>query len=826
MAVVVGQVLAVWLAVWSSTGSAAAVARPSTDTVRTIVQALNTPAIAMQLMYDNGLALDSLLNGKNETLLHIIAGLSDDQTSRVALDYILSQEEDKANLPLHAVDTDGLQPLHTAAKLGKQDTVGWLLQQGALPATPDKLGKSPLDYAEEGEHTEIATLLRAYVGIEDDASHDSDAEPDFLLNLNERAAAGEIDPVVGRIDEVMAVLEILSKRRKNNPLLVGAAGVGKTAIAEGIADLIVRGEVPAEFLGKTLYNVDIGTLTAGTGGPGMLEGRVKELLQFAENNPDTLFFIDEIHLIAADSAAGSMGIANQLKPALEKGCLRCIGATTDAEHHRHILSDKALNRRFSIIRVGEPSKKEALEIAFAARDRLAAHHDIEITDNAVVAAVDLSRYLPERNLPDVALELIDEAAAALKFNRHRVRLSLVDIAAKITRRKDNLTWMNNQRKQQAAAEIKQLKKEQEQQDKALATHVDTKLEALQTNIHALETNPDTDTGLLDEAYRKLKRVLQGRRLQAHHIAELIARKQNIPVGKILKAEQDILVTLEADLQQRIFGQNEAIKAIADTLKVGFAGLNLDGHVLGSFLLLGTTGVGKSYMAEMVAELLFGDKRYLLRFDMSEYAESHTISTLLGAPPGYVGYGEGGALTSAVLRTPHAVILFDEIEKAHPRFQNILLQILEGAHLTDRSGEKVDFSNVVIIMTSNSDDPERDFRPEVRNRIDDIIVFAKLNSEVMQQLVQVQLTILNQQLQNKKVTVSLSDEVVAQLSEDGYDKENGARPLQRLFRQRIKVLLSEMIVSKKLKRGHYIFYLNEDGEIALRREKLLDKLQRE
>ena len=816
MVFVLGQVLAAWLVVWSSTASALAVTRPPTATVQKIVQALNTPAVALRLMYDNDLTLDTPLNGKNETLLHLIAGLSDDNTSRLALDYILTQENN-TDLLLHTADRDGMHPLHRAAKLGKPQTVGWLLGQGALATTPDKLDKTPLDYAEEEEHAEVAALLRTYVVAQGGVS-DTDTEPAFLLNLNERAAAGEIDPVIGRVDEVMAVLEILSKRRKNNPLLVGAPGVGKTAIAEGIADLIVRGDVPPEFSGKTLYTVDIGALTADTGGPGVLEGRVKELLQFAEDNPDTLFFIDEIHLIAADSATGGIGIADQLKPALEKGCLRCIGATTEPEYSRYILSDKALNRRFSVIRVGEPSKEEALEIAYAAKDRIGAYHNLEITDNAIVAAVDLSHYLAEQKLPDVALSLLDEAAAALKFDRHRVKFSLADIVAKITRRKDNLTWMNNQRKQQVAAEIKQLKQEQEQQDKALATHIDTKLAELQNEIHALETNPDTDKGLLDKAYHQLKRLLRGRRLQAHHIAELIARKQNIPVGKILKTEQERIVTLEADLQQRVFGQNEAIKAIADTLTVGFAGFNLDGHVLGSFLFLGTTGVGKSYMAEMMTELLFGDTRYLIRFNMSEHSERHTISTLLGAPPGYVGYGEGGTLTEAVLRNPHALILFDEVEKAHPLFQNILLQILEGAHLTDRSGETVDFSNVVIVMTSNSDDPERDFRPEVRNRIDDILTFAELNREIMQQLVQAQLTIFNQQLQTEQVTVSLSKEVVAQLSEDGYDPEYGARPLQRLFRKRIKLPLSKMTVSKKLKKGHYEFYLNKDGEIKIRRKR--------
>lgn len=293
---VVGQVLAVWLAVCSSTGSALAVPRPSTDTVQAIVRALDTPAVAMQLMYKNNLALDSVLNGKNETLLHLIAGLSDDNISRLALDFILTQEH-STNLPLHTADRDGLQPLHQAAKLNKPQTVGWLLGQGALPTTLDKLGNSALDYAEEGGHTDVVSLLRTQAEAQGGVR---DAEPAFLINLNERAAAGEIDPVIGRVDEVMAVLEILSKRRKNNPLLVGAAGVGKTAIAEGIADLSVRGEVPPEFHGKTLYTVDIGALTADTGGPGVLEGRVKELLQFAENNPDTLFFIDEIHLIAAD----------------------------------------------------------------------------------------------------------------------------------------------------------------------------------------------------------------------------------------------------------------------------------------------------------------------------------------------------------------------------------------------------------------------------------------------------------------------------------------------------------------------------------------------
>ena len=453
----------------------------------------------------------------------------------------------------------------------------------------------------------------------------------------------------------------------------------------------------------------------------------------------------------------------------------------------------------------------------AARDRLATHHGLEITDNAVIAAVELAHYFPEQKLPDISLSLLDEAAAALNFDHGRVKLSLVDLLAKITRRSDALSWLSNKRKKQVASEVKQLKSKQEEQNTALEEHIDTQLASVQDEISELEANADANTKPLSKAYNKLKEKMRGKRLKVQHIAELISRKLDIPVEKILKTEQEGIANLEENLKKHIFGQDKALAAIAETLTVSYAGLGLEGRTLGSFMLLGPTGTGKTYTAQMLAEQLFGDERHLIRTDMSEYAESHAVSTLLGAPPGYVGYEQGGTLTSAVLRMPHAVILFDEIEKAHPQFQNILLQILEGARLTDRSGEVVDFSNVIVVMTSNSNDYTRDFRPEVRNRIDNILTYEALNPEVMGQLVQAQLSILNEQLQEQQVVIALGEGAVAQLSEDGYDPHNGARPLQRVFNQRIRTPLSKMIVRGELKEGHYVIDITADGEVEFRRE---------
>ena len=475
--------------------------------------------------------------------------------------------------------------------------------------------------------------------------------------------------------------------------------------------------------------------------------------------------------------------------------------------------------------------EEALEIALAARDRLAAHHGIEITDDAVIAAVDLAYYFPDQKLPDISLTLLDEAAAALNYDSGRVKLSLVDILGKITRRSDALPWVSKKRKKQVSSEIEQLEGEQEEQNKTLEKHVDTQLASIQDKINELEGDAEADTDAdadadadasadtkpLAKLYNKLKKKLRGKRLEKQHIAELISRKIDIPVEKIMQTAQEGIVNLEEKLQKHVFGQDKALTAIADVLTVSYAGQGLDGRPLGAFMMTGTTGVGKTHTAQMLAEQLFGDQRHLIRFDMSEYTESHTISTLLGAPPGYVGYEDGGALTNAVLRMPHAVILFDEVEKAHGQFQNILLQILEGARLTDRSDETVDFSNTIIMMTTNSTNLNADFRPEVLNRIDKKLNFEALKPEIMGRLVETQLSILNQKLQEKEVTISLGEGVVAKLSEDGYEPANGARPLQRLFNQRIRVPLSKMIVGGELKKGNYVADITEDGKIEFRQE---------
>ena len=822
---VIGLVLVMWLAGWSVTASAMpAGIRPSSATVKAITEALSTPEAALQLLREHDLTISSLLTGKNQTLLHLIAEMPDDSASVRALNYVLDQQGDGESVDLNPPDSDGMRPLHRAVRLGKQQTAERLLGGEAQVNVRDNEGRTPIDYAEQDGNQDLAELLRTYAQAQEglqEAQEDEDGiptVPSFLINLNELADEGEIDSLVGRVNETIAVLEALSKRRKNNPLLVGAAGVGKTAIAEGIADLIVRGEAPAEFLDRTIYNINLGTLMAGTGGRGELEERVAELMAFAKNNPDALFFIDEVHLIAAGGATGGVDLASMLKPELESGNLPVIGATTDGEYRRHILSDKALNRRFSVIRVAEPSEEEAIEILLAVRDKLSDHHGVEIRDSALIAAAKYAPvYFNELKLPDSALNLVDEAAAALRFESGKIKLSLADILGKITRRSSSLKWLSNKRKKQVASEITELKDEQDKQSKDLEDHLDSKLSSMQEEIGELEASADSseqdgeaqeDTGILGKLRKKFQKMMRRKRVEDRHIAELISRKLGIPVETILKTEQETVADLEKLLKQVVFGQDTQLERIASTLTVSYAGLGLEGRTLGAFMMTGNTGTGKTHTAQMLADIMFNGN--LERFDMSEYQESHAISTLIGAPPGYVGFDQGGTLTGAILRRPHAVILFDEAEKAHPDFQNILLQILEGARLTDRSGETVDFSNTIVMMTVNSPDLSEDFRPEVLNRIDNILHYGELAPEVMGRLVQAELIKLNARLRTKEVTVAISEEVVAKLSEEGYNPEMGARPLQRIFNRRITKPLAGMLVRGEIEKGTYTINLKDDG----------------
>ena len=736
--------------------------------------------------------------------------MADDSTSHRALDLLLS-EGNVEDASLNEGDNEGLRPLHNAAKLGNRQTMELLLLNHANANLRDSASKLPRDYAAGEGHTQLVTLLDTHVQAMGGEEDQDIQPPSFLVNLNVRALNGELDPIVGRADEIAEVAEMLGKLKQNNPLLVGAAGVGKTAIVEGIADLIARGEAPPQLADKTIYMLDIGVLMAGTGGRGELEERVQEWLEFAAANPDILFFVDEIHLITTESTGG-IAIANLLKPALARGTLRCIGATTDAEYRRHILSDKALNRRFMKVSVEEPSKEDALEIVLGARDRLAAHHGIKISYDAIVASVELASYFPEQKLPDISLSLLDEAASMLSFGRGRMQLAQLDIVDKIERRLGVMSSLSNTRKKEVKAERKQLEDERDTYDEKLAQHIDTKFTEVSAQIEALEAREDSDKELLSGLRGELRKLTNRRKLRARHIAELVSRKLKIPVEQILKEKQHDIANLEESLKERVFGQDQAIKSISDTLTISYAGLGGTGRTLGSFLLLGPTGTGKTHTAKMLAELLFGDeRRHLLRFDMSEYGESHTMSSLLGAPPGYVGYDQGGKLVSDVLRTPHTVLLFDEIEKAHPEFQNILLQILDGARLTDRSNETVDFSNVIVVMTSNSKDYREHFLPEVLNRIDNILHYSKLDRQVMASLVQEQLHVLNADLQKRehKVVISLSENAIERLSDEGYDPDFGARPLHREFRRLVTLPVSKLVISGEIK-GNFLLDLTDDG----------------
>ena len=810
--------------------------RPATQVVDKIRQALQKGQLegVLKLIQENNLTVTQPLTGRSDSILHLVATGQHDE--KVAVEVLQTLVMD--DTVVDGQNASGMTALHYAVIGGRLQIAELLLVHSARPDIKDQIDKSPIDYARENQHQELVTLLQTYAMAHRRATGEQDTGaalvdaveegrhqvPDFLVDLNALALAGGIDPIVGRVDEMRMVLEALSQRRKNNPMLVGAAGVGKTAIVEGIAYLVATGQAPDDFRDKTFYAIDIGMLVAGTGARGALEERVQELLKFAEQNTDTLFFIDEVHLITGDEADGGVSIANLLKPALARGTLRTIGATTEADYRSHILPDKALVRRFMKISIVPPSEADAIEIALAARDHLAAHHRLEIADEAVVAAVELSYLLPDQNLPDVALALLDEAAAAQNNVIAGMQFGLRDLQAKISWREALL--QRKKRNPEIRADLKQLKATRKQRqagwEKATATSEQmTKVEAdisaaeLQRREHERQGNADAATVLKSETlpnlYAQRTALLHSGVLLRQHIAAVIARKLGIPVEKILKGKQGKIAELATHLREHIVGQDAALQAIEDTLIVSYAGLGDKQQTLGAFMLLGPTGVGKTFTARKLAEILFGDENSLIRFDMSEFMEAHTISTLIGAPPGYVGFGTGGKLTEAVRRMPHAVILFDEAEKAHPQFQNILLQILDGAHLGDRSGETVDFSHTVIVMTSNSDNIEHDFRPEVRNRIDRTLTFNALDRSMMDELVQKEVADLNVSLQDKEIVISLSDAAVQKLSRDGFDSEFGARPLRRVFRILVKQPLARLILKGELNGGgHYRIDLTTDG----------------
>ena len=702
----------------------------------------------------------------------------------------------------------------------------------------------------------------------------------YAINLNERAREGKLDPVIGRDEEIRRVLHILARRSKNNPILIGEPGVGKTAIVEGLAHRIVNGDVPEDLREKDIYSLDMGALIAGAKYQGEFEERLKAVINEVTQADGQIFlFIDEIHtLVGAGKGAGAMDAANILKPALARGELRAIGATTLAEYQKYFETDKALERRFQQVTVDEPSEEDAISILRGLRERYEAHHKINILDEAIVAAVQLSeRYITDRFLPDKAIDLIDEAAARLRLEMNSMPEELDEIErrirqleiereavkreadqSKIERITHDLANLEERRNelraqweserevvlgiQQAKQRIEELKNEAMRQERAGDY---TKVAEIRYGqIPAVEAELKGFNGRLIDMQSNAKMLVK-EEVDSEDIAEIVARWTGIPVTRMLESEREKLLHLEEALHERVIGQDEAVEAVADAIRLSRTGLSNQDRPIGSFLFLGTTGVGKTELAKALADYLFNDADMMTRIDMSEYQERHAVSRLVGAPPGYVGYDEGGQLTEAVRRKPYSVVLLDEIEKAHPDVFNILLQVLDDGRLTDNKGRVANFKNTIVIMTSNigSDVIREKFsqidgnneeeiveetkdmlfnvlkqtvRPEFLNRIDDVVMFRPLSRKDIRQIVELQLNEVKQQLAEQDITLTVAPEAMDWLAAEGYNPEFGARPLKRVIKKRVLRQLSKQMLQGDLRPGSQIV-LDVFGDVVVFRQ---------
>ena len=654
-----------------------------------------------------------------------------------------------------------------------------------------------------------------YNEFSNDVQSDNDV-PEFLINLNVMAEKGKLDPVIGRVKEIRTIMEILGRRGKNNPILLGEAGVGKTAIVEGLSEAILKGNVPDLLKDKIIYALDMGALMAGTKFRGEFEERLQKLIQFIKKQAgEAILFIDEIHqLVGAGKVDGAMDGANLLKPALAKGELHCIGATTFEEYQKYIANDTALERRFCSVPVEAPSCEDAVEILMGLRDKFEAHHGIKITDNAIGDSVRLSdQYINHKNLPDKAIDLLDEAASALKLSIETMPSKLIELESEIRSKK--VYSQVNPGEKGLKKKIKSMEDElekgkekwkQEVSSMKKVSELKNKLDRYSFDLDQAQRNQDYESAgklkysLIPEIQNQLKETSQDFSLYPKDVAQVIARRTGIPLKKILQDRQDHILQLRDYLEQCIYGQGPALKEISQILMTAYSGLKDETRPMGSFLLKGPTGVGKTETAKAIARFLFNEESKIIRLDMSEYSEKHSVAKLIGAPSGYVGYEDGGVLTKAIRQQPYAVILLDEIEKAHSDFSHILLQILDDGRLTDNKGKTVDFRNTVIFMTTNSQNPERDFKPEVLGRLDTIVTYASLNKDAMQALVQKQLNLLNKRLQSKNVEVHLEPELRETIERRGYSPQYGARPLAGVFNKMVIQPLSKKILEGNLKQG--------------------------
>ena len=700
----------------------------------------------------------------------------------------------------------------------------------------------------------------------------------YAINLNERARAGKLDPVIGRDEEIRRVLQILSRRTKNNPMLVGEPGTGKTAIAEGLAQRIVRGDVPENLKSKQVFSLDMGALVAGAKYKGEFEERLKAIVnEVTQSDGEIILFIDEIHtLVGAGKGEGAMDAANILKPALARGELRSIGATTLDEYQKYFEKDKALERRFHKVMVDEPDTASAIAILRGLKERYENHHKVRIRDEAIIAAVQLSeRYITDRFLPDKAIDLIDEAASKLRLEMDSLPTSLDEIKRDIAQKEIEREAIKREGDTVKVSEIEKDISQLREQDKELTAKWKSEKELLnkiqqnksdieQLKFEAERAEHEGDYAKVAEIrYSKILQKeneikdlhvklqdMQGdeplikEEVDAEDIADIVSRWTGIPVTKMVQSEKDKLLHLEEELHKRVVGQDEAISAIADAVRRNRAGLNDPRRPIGSFIFLGTTGVGKTELAKALAEYLFDDENMITRIDMSEYQEKHSVSRLVGAPPGYVGYDEGGQLTEAVRRKPYSVVLFDEIEKAHPDVFNILLQVLDDGRLTDNKGRLVNFKNTIIIMTSNMgssvirenfekitaenrtkviEDTKQEvlemlkenIRPEFLNRIDEIIMFTPLSQDEILDVVRLQIESVKKMLAANGITLQVTEQALKHLAKDGFDPQFGARPVKRVIHRQILNKLSKDILAQNVDKEKPIIIDVKDDELVFK-----------
>lgn len=698
----------------------------------------------------------------------------------------------------------------------------------------------------------------------------------YAINLNERARTGKLDPVIGRDDEIRRVLQILSRRTKNNPMLIGEPGTGKTAIAEGLAQRIVRGDVPENLRSKQIFSLDMGALVAGAKYKGEFEERLKAIVnEVTQSDGEIILFIDEIHtLVGAGKGEGAMDAANILKPALARGELRSIGATTLDEYQKYFEKDKALERRFQKVMINEPDEMSAIAILRGLKERYENHHKVRIRDEAIIAAVQLSeRYITDRFLPDKAIDLVDEAASKLRLEIDSVPQSIDEISRMIAQKEIEREAIKREGDKAKVKDIEKdlaaLREEESQYmakwkaEKELINHIQqNKIDIEQLNFEAERAEREGDYARVAEIrYSRIQeketenkkiqeqlKMMQGEKalikeeVDSDDIADIVSRWTGIPVKKMVQSEKDKLLHLEEELHRRVIGQDDAIQAIADAVRRSRAGLNDPRRPIGSFIFLGTTGVGKTELAKALAEYLFDDENMMTRIDMSEYQEKHAVSRLVGAPPGYVGYDEGGQLTEAVRRKPYSVVLFDEIEKAHPDVFNILLQVLDDGRLTDNKGRLVNFKNTIIIMTSNMgsnvirenfekltdenrieviestkaqviDMLKQTIRPEFLNRIDEIIMFTPLDRDEIREIVNLQVKGIQHMLAANGITLDVTPAAIGYLADEGYDPEFGARPVKRVIHRMVLNQLSKDILAQTVDRDRPIVIDVKDDKLV-------------